>query len=628
MLPLIVFLLVIMSGSFFCAARYSKRFEETLISTIIVYILFTFLMGMVGLLRFAVYGVLVFSLVLYALGIMELVKNKEWKRFLSCFFTPGFVILVVMCVVFLMGIRGKVFTDSDEFSHWGDVVKVMVQTGNFGSHPDSYSIFKSYPPGVSIFQYLFECIGALFTGEEFVEWYCYFGLNILYVAAVLPVFKCLKFNNLIGIVAIVVATIGLPYLYFLPSFITLYVELLLAFMFAGMLLDMLFNEDKDVFFDIRILLMLAFMVLTKDSGLLFAIFFGIGYVLIKLIGNNVKYNDKRNVVVYASTLVAVFLPKLLWSLNNSLNHVNKSFGNKFDFVSLINVLLGNETGYRRKVMGNFIEKMTYGYIQIGDTGIYLNYTVIALILLAMFSFIVYLAVKRCRADKKEARVVETVAYVVFVVYIVGLMITYMYKFSEFEAVELASFYRYVLIVYLGLSLFVAYGFVIYTARVLENKHVFNLIIIAAVVFCTPMESVVTFVSGSYVGASISLREPLQEYIDIINNNVESGSKVWYIFEGGSNETRLAMKYGIRPNILDGDISIRAEIKEEDDGSEIYSAEEWMDLLCERSYDYVATYHIDDQFIEEYGELFENKEDIADDSIFKLDRENRKLILIY
>ena len=77
MLPLIVFLLVIMSGSFFCAVHFSKRFEETLISTIIVYILFTFLMGLVGLLRFGVYGVLAFSLVLYVLGIMELVKTKE-----------------------------------------------------------------------------------------------------------------------------------------------------------------------------------------------------------------------------------------------------------------------------------------------------------------------------------------------------------------------------------------------------------------------------------------------------------------------------------------------------------------------------------------------------------------------
>lgn len=628
MLPLIVFLLVIMGGSFFYAARFNKRFEETLIITIIGYILFTFLMGMIGLLRFAVYVVLIIALALYVLGIVVLVKNREWKRFLNNFFTPGFVIFMIVCVVFLMGIRGKVFTDSDEFSHWGDVVKVMVQTGNFGSHPDSGSIFKSYPPGVSIFQYLFECIGTLITGEEFVEWYCYFGLNILYIAVVLPVFNCLKFKNVMGIIAIVVATIGLPYLYFLPSFITLYVELLLAFMFAGLLLDMLFNEEKDIFFDIRVLLMLAFMVLAKDSGLLFAIFFGIAYVLIKVIRNNAKLTDKRNIVVYLSTLLAVFVPKLLWSLNNTLNHVNKSFGNKFDFVSLINVLLGKETGYRRKVLGNFIEKMAYGYIQIGDTGIYLNYTVIALVLLAMLSFIVYLAVKKCRADKKEGKVVEITAVVLFVVYIAGLMITYMYKFSEFEAVELASFYRYVLIVYLGLSLFAAYGFAIYTAKALESKHVFNLIIIAAVVFCTPMESVVTFTSGAYVGASISLREPLQEYVDIINDNVESGSKVWYIFEGGSNETRLAIKYGIRPNYLDGDVSIRAEIKAEDDGSEIYSAEEWMDMLCERDYDYVATYHIDDQFIEEYGELFENKEDIADDSIFAVDADNRKLVLIY
>lgn len=628
MLPLIVFLLVIMSGSFYLAARFDKRFEETAIITIVSFVLICFLMGMIGLLRFAVHAVLIIALALYVLGVMVLVKNKEWKRFLNNFFTPGFVIFMVMCVVFLMGIRGKVFTDSDEFSHWGDVVKVMVQTGNFGSHPDSGSIFKSYPPGVSIFQYLFECIGALITGEEFVEWYCYFGLNILYVAVVLPVFRCLKFKNVMGMVAVVLATLCLPYMYFLPSFITLYVELLLAFMFAGLLLDMLFNEDKDIFFDIRFLLMLTFMVLTKDSGLLFAIFFGIAYVFIRYRGGISDFKNKGNFVVYASTAASVFVPKLLWSLNNVLNHVNKSFGNKFDFVSFINVLLGKETGYRRKVMGNFIEKMAYGYIEIGDTGIYLNYTVIALILLATFSFIVYLAVKKCKADKKEARVVEVTAYVLSIVYIVGLMITYMYKFSEFEAVELASFYRYVLIVYLGLSLFLAYGFVIYVAKTDRYKRVFNLFIVALIVFCAPMESVVTFTSGAYVGASLSLREPLQEYIDIINENVESGSKVWYIFEGGSNETRLAVKYGIRPNYLDGDVSIRAVINEEDDGSEIYSAAEWMDLLCSRDYDYVATYHVDEQFIEDYGELFENKEDIGDDSIFAVDKENGKLVLVY
>ena len=106
MLPLIVFLLVIMSGSFYLAARFDKRFEETAIITIVSFVLICFLMGMIGLLRFAVHAVLIIALALYVLGVMVLVKNKEWKRFLNNFFTPGFVIFMIMCVVFLMGIRG------------------------------------------------------------------------------------------------------------------------------------------------------------------------------------------------------------------------------------------------------------------------------------------------------------------------------------------------------------------------------------------------------------------------------------------------------------------------------------------------------------------------------------------
>ena len=626
MLPLIVFLLVIMSGSFFCAARYSKRFEETLISTIIVYILFTFLMGMVGLLRFAVYGVLVFSLVLYVLGIMELVKNKEWKRFLGCFFTPGFVIFVVMCVVFLMGIRGKVFTDSDEFSHWGDVVKVMVQLGDFGSNPHSYSLFKSYPPGVSIFQYLFECIGAIFAGEEFVEWYCYFALNVLCVACVIPAMKNIGFRNVLGLFVIVVATVGLPYLYFIPSYITLYVEPLLAFMFAGMLLDLLWNNEKDVFFDIRFILMISLLVLVKDTGMLFGVFFLAAYIAIKIDGS-LKNISREKIFLAAGGVLALLLPKMLWSLNNSFNHVKKSFENSFDFASLINVITGNELSYRRKVMGNYIEELAYDYKQLGETNVYFNYIVIALMLLALLSVMIYLAIRKCGVSKKKAVMTEITGYSLFIVYIAGLMITYMYKFSEFEAVELASFSRYALIVYLGLSLFAVYGFVIYFSKVYGGNRAFNLVILAVTVMCTPLESVITFCSGSYVAASISQREEIQGFADFTLNSIEDGSKVWFIYENGSLETRGAYKYCVRPNVVDGDVSIRVNIINEEDDSAIYSADEWMDELIGSSYDYVAPYYIDDRFIEDYGELFINIDEIGDGRIYQVDKINRKLVLV-
>lgn len=518
-------------------------------------------------------------------------------------------------MVFLKGIRGKLFTDSDEFSHWGDVVKVMVQTGDFGSDPASGSLFKSYPPGISLFQYLFERIGYLISGIEFTEWYCYYALDILYVAVVLPVLRHLSYMNIYGIAVVIMAMVGLPYVYFEPSFVTLYVELLLAFMFGGMLLDLLWNDEKDIFFDIRYLLALSFMVLAKDSGLLFSILLGIAYVSVK--GVKLK--------TCLCTLTAVMLPKLLWSIDNSINHVAKSFGNSFDMVSLFNVLIGKETGYRREVMQGFGEELLYNYIHLGDFGLYASYLVVAIVLIVLSVIVVNFAYKKCKVDKRKTFIVGITAVFSFVIYMSGLMITYMYKFSVEEALELTSFYRYVVIVYLGLSLFVVFGFVLFIERARLNKIICNLVLIAVLVVIVPVSDVRILWSGAHIGASRTLRSEIQEYIDLSNDLIEDNSKVWFIYENASDsEARLAYKFGIRPSMVDGDASIRVN---EEEGSEVYSADEWMNELIDKGYDYVAPYYIDEQFIEDYGCLFENTEDIGDGRIYRVDKAGRKLVLV-
>ena len=77
-------------------------------------------------------------------------------------------------------------------------------------------------------------------------------------------------------------------------------------------------------------------------------------------------------------------------------------------------------------------------------------------------------------------------------------------------------------------------------------------------------------------------------------------------------------------MVDGDASIRAN---EEEGSEVYSAEEWMNELIDKGYYYVAPYYIDEQFIEDYGCLFENTEDIGDGRIYRVDKADRKLVLV-
>lgn len=609
MLPLMLFFLVIMSGSFFCAVRFNERFERTLVITILVYVLLSFLLGMIGLLRYSVYVILVISSVLYVLGIYELVKRRNIKEFVSNFFTPGLFVFLVLSVVFLKGIRGKLFTDSDEFSHWGDVVKVIVQTGDFGSDPASGSLFKSYPPGISLFQYLFERLGYLVSGVEFAEWYCYYALDILYLAVILPVLSHLSFRNVTGLVVVMLAIVGLPYVYFEPSFVTLYAELLLAFMFGGMLLDLLWNDEKDIFFDIRYLLALSFMVLAKDSGLLFSILLGIAYLFVK----------RKN---YLAVIAAVAIPKFLWSLDNSINHVAKSFGNSFDIVSLFNVFIGKETGYRREVMQGFGEELLYNYIHLGDFGLYASYLAVAIVLIVLSIIVVYFAYRKCKADKGKTFIVGVAAVLSFVIYMFGLMITYMYKFSQEEALELTSFYRYVVIVYLGLSLFVVFSFVLFIEGAKFNKIICNLVLIALLVVIVPVSDVRILWSGAHIGASRTLRSEIQEYIDLSNELIEDDSKVWFIYEDAADsEARLAYKFGIRPSMVDGDASIRAN---EEEGSEVYSAEEWMNELIDKGYDYVAPYYIDEQFIEDYGCLFENNEDIGDGRIYRVNTVDGKL----
>ena len=111
------------------------------------------------------------------------------------------------------------------------------------------------------------------------------------------------------------------------------------------------------------------------------------------------------------------------------------------------------------------------------------------------------------------------------------------------------------------------------------------------------------------------------------NSIEDGSKVWFVYENGSLETRGAYKYCVRPNVVDGDVSVRVNIINEEDDSAIYSADEWMDELISNDYDYVAFYHIDDQFVEEYSAVFENPEEIVEDSIYAVDKDAKKLCLV-
>lgn len=623
-LSIIIFTFVLTSGSFFCSYKFDKNFEETFSISCLGIILVAFLLGIFNLLVISVPVIVAMACGLYSYTIYQIIKNKDGKKIINKLLTPGFVLFVVFELVFIFGLKNKLFYTNDEFSHWGDIVKVMTTIEDFGTNPLSHSIFKSYPPAVSIFQYILEKINYYLTGEEFVEWLCYIAYDLLCITIILPFTKNFSFKKPSSIITSMVAIFCLPYVFFLPSFISLHVETILGFFIAALALQLVWNED-DLLCDIRYLLMLGILVLVKDSGLLFSILFGIGFILRKLSIKGLSLKDKLLYGLY--TIVAIGLPKVIWDIDIKINNAAKSFSNKFDFVSLFNVLTGREDSYRKDVLKHFFDvTMTEGKY-LGSTGVYVTY-ILSIMLLVLLIFITTSLIKNKYEEKKtNANITRYIFIGSIFIFVVGTCVSYMYKFTEAEALGLASYERYLSILFIASSLFSAINFILLINENEKLCEALNCVVICAVLCMVSSEVVTSFFTRSTVKEAYAYRQQVcAGIIEKSKNVIEDSDKVWFISVYSDGEDRLVYKYSERPALVDGDVKIKIKVDEDDSFAAEYSAEEWMNELRNENYDYVALYVVDDDFIEDYESVFTNPKDIGNETLFKVNKDSGMLEL--
>ena len=160
MLINLIFLGLLSSGSALCAVKFKKKYEEILPITCMGLSLILFFFGIVGYLKTGVKFVCALGMVCYLLTLVEFIKKRKnfmesVKCFSKNFFTPGFIVYLAIFILLSITIDGLRPKKWDEYSHWVDIVKVMTTLNDFGTNPESYSLFKSYRPGMSLFQYLY-----------------------------------------------------------------------------------------------------------------------------------------------------------------------------------------------------------------------------------------------------------------------------------------------------------------------------------------------------------------------------------------------------------------------------------------------------------------------------------------
>ena len=628
MLSLLVFFLMIAALPALCAVGGERKFEEILPLSCITLVLIAYVLGLLGLLRTVPTAGLTMAITCYLMAMMRLLRKKDrWRSALRRFFTPAFFLFLALFFYLAVLNYGRLSWEFDALSHWADVVKAMTQVQVLSTSPLSHSAFQSYPPGMSLFQYLSEELTIL-GGGEFAEWRLYHAYQVFVLAFLFPFFRKLNFKKAYGWL-LAAALVLAPCFLFADIYRFLYVDPALGVVTASGLAMVLLETRQDRYRRSYALLCAAILVLIKDAGLVYAL------VLVALLlvaelqpdGRSLsrRLREKKGTVLAA--VCAVLLPWASWKLSIRLNGAAVAYSDPIPPGQLLNVLLFRDQSYRRDVRDLFWTSLLENGSSASLSGVGLTYIVLIALLLTAFLFVL----KRCRKRFPERaalfRWVFWLKLLEFVLYMLGILIMYLFKFSAYEALQLASLERYVAVPLLSiwlLTLLLAIELLLESGR---DRNLLAALIFCAVLIGTPPQSLINLTNRESVAQSREIRAPL----NLLEQRFEkyySGepARIYFLSQEDSEYAFYMAKFSFRPQLVSSSLgwSLGEPFYEGDVWTRPCTPEALQKELVE-SYDFVLVYKMNEDFQSRFASLFAEPGQIGENRIYRVDRDSGLLL---
>ncbi len=623
MLAVLLFVAVICSFSFFAAVKLNRTFEETLPISTMGIILFLFLTGMVNILGIGWILVSIIAVGLYGYSIYLLIKKHSRDSLKeSCFnlFTPGFIVFAILTVLIAFFNQDRLATHTDEFSHWMDIVMIMTGIDDFGTTAGSGAIFPSYPPAMSLFQYLMEKINMAITGD-FSEWKVYFAYQLLVVSIMLPFVKD-KGHSVVQKVVSVISwpvCLFLPLIFFKDMYSSIYIDPFLGVLGGSGFAAVSITKKKDWMYNTYMSMLMAVLVLSKDVGIYLAIFISI-YFLIDYLSR--EGFGKKNILLSATPLAAMILAKLLWKIELAVSHTAQKFSQPFDVQGTIDTIKGNGNEFYTTVYDNFRQAITYRFVYYERLGF--NYTSIMTLLVVAFICLHVSLYKRGQLKKAAAITGAVVPGIAIIFYILSMFPLYISRFETEEAINLASFERYCGIMFLtGILLM----FWLLRDMLIDADGKVVPIVLAAGMIASVHHSqkdiISDYTSRRTVLDSQDYRANVNVLAGKINEVCEDDARILLVYSDGESLMEAILSTLTRPRTIDSSEGYFPNITPED-GNIITST----DLLgiIKDNYDYLAVYSGNECLTVNYLDLFQNGK-ILNCSIYKINNQTGKLELV-
>lgn len=613
-MSIILTVLLILLGSSFFATLFNKKIEETIIFYMMSTIMLVYILGLFRHLTFGVYAFIAISIILGIVELILFIKHKNKKEFLKNIFTPGLFIFFILNIVLIYFQRGRMFGAWDEFTHWGSAVKSMFEINDFSTNPNSSLYFQSYPPAMTIFQYIF-----VFIKGEFIEYYTYYSYELFCLSLLLPFVSKIEWKDIMKIILYTVLIILVPTIFCQSFYRSIYVDAALGMTFGFIVSLIITKKENYTLYDI-VLISLSSMVLVlqKDTGLFLAI-----VAILMLIIDNIVFKNKlekqnkkailKKCLIIIIPIVCIIITKASWNYTIEINNAIVKFSGKYDVKEIIRIILRKDESYRTTVMNNFISACF-------NKVIFKNIISLNIVQLGIaFSMAFIIVSKICKLKKRE-NIHISITIIGLLIYLFGLMITYMYKFNQTEAIGLASFERYIEIYLTGTAF-------VLTAILIENNNISNKIILILTLFVmmlAPLESIQqTHISTE---SSVTKRNDYIEDAKKIRTIVNENDKLYFLDKQNKDwgYTYWITRYLLIPTKFSSnhEFNITTTPKKADSYLVYCPFDRFKDTIF-NEYDYVYINGIDDDFKNEYGSLFEN---LTDHSLYKV--EENKLEKIY
>lgn len=444
----------------------------------------------------------------------SLIRKKVSLK-ISELFCPATIFFIAAIIYLMILLKGVFLIHYDNFSHWALIVKEMFLMDGL---PDRTTViyFKNYPPGTAIFiYYVLKIVGV-------AESYSLMAQGFLIAACLTVLFIFTSWKKPLQFILTLITVFSLITINS-ESLFNLLVDIILGMVaFTTAIISYYYRNDwkKIVLINTPILL---FLVLIKDSGKLFLLL-NVFLILLFIYHNTLKnkvLNPVRTKILFITTSLVLFLPvfiSYLWVKYTQKVYDTLYSENKFA-LSLEKFNIQNKSdALKDTLFPKMLEQFFDVNSNIFQTYIWINVGMI-------MGFVIFLVLKK----SVSKRIIFTFLYTnsALLVYTMSLFMMYLFLMPEDEAINLASYSRYLTTIILYFSALAM------TALVLELGELnmgINKIAVAAfmaVLFLLPVTSENAHAMIQKPDLSISVRAKVKPAIEKVLSQGEL--KPWVLY---------------------------------------------------------------------------------------------------